>query len=199
MIPALLLIISAVVFRIATGFFGQQSHSIGWLNFAPMAAIALCAAAYFPRKYKFSVPMIALLISDLVLNVHYGFSLVSPFVLSHYLCFAIIGCLGLLLQSRASWKTILPASIVASLIFYVVTNSVSWIYDPGYAKSFAGLIQALTVGLPQYSATPSWMFFRNSVVSDLVFTFLFVVCMNVGRSKERSRGRAARLRPVPAR
>src|SRR5215211_6628729 len=115
MIPALLLIISAVIFRIATGFFGHPS-SIGWLNFAPIAAIALCAAAYFPRKYKFSVPIIALLISDIVLNVHYGFSFVSPFVLSHYFGFAIIGCLGLLLQSYASWKTLLPASLAASLI-----------------------------------------------------------------------------------
>ena len=198
MIPALLLIVSAVVFRIVTGFFGH-SDSIGWLNFAPIAAIALCAAAYFPRKYKFSVPMIALLISDVVLNVHYGFSFFNPFVLSHYLGFAIIGCLGLLLQSRASWKTLLPGSIAASLIFYVVTNSVSWIYDPGYAKNFAGLIQALTVGLPQYSATPSWMFFRNSLVSDLVFTFLFVVCMNAGRKMGRSRERAAQFRPLAAR
>jgi len=195
MIPALFLILSAVVFRIVTGFFGH-SDSIGWLNFAPIAAIALCAAAYFPRKYKFSVPMIALLISDVVLNVHYGFSFFSPFVLSHYLGFAIIGCLGLRLQSRASWKTLLPGSVVASLIFYVVTNSVSWIYDPGYAKNFAGLVQALTVGLPQYSATPSWMFFRNSLVSDLVFTFLFVVCMNAGRRMGRSREGAPELRPV---
>src|SRR4051812_43154172 len=197
MIPALLLIVSAIVFRIVTGFFGH-SDSIGWLNFAPIAAIALCAAAYFPRRYKFSVPMIALLISDVVLNVHYGFSFFSPFVLSHYLGFAIIGCLGLLLQSRASWKTLLPGSIAASLIFYLVTNSVSWIYDPGYAKTFAGLVQALTVGLPQYSATPSWMFFRNSLVSDLVFTFLFVVCMNAGRKMGRSRERAAQFGPVAA-
>ena len=197
MIPALLLIISAVVFRIITAFLGH-SDSIGWLNFAPIAAIALCAAAYFPRKYKFSVPMIALFISDIVLNFHYHFSLVSPFVLSHYVGFAIVGCLGLLLQSRASWKTLLPASVVASLIFYVVTNSVSWIYDPGYAKNFAGFIQALTVGLPQYSATPSWMFFRNSLVSDLIFTALFVVCMNIGRSRGRSRERASQFRPVAA-
>ena len=197
MIPALLLVISAVVFRIATGFFGH-SDSIGWLNFAPIAAIALCGAAYFPRKYKFSVPMIALLISDIVLNVHYGFSLFSPFVLSHYLGLAIIGCLGWLLQSRASWKTLLPASLAASLIFYVLTNSVSWIYDPGYAKNFAGLIQALTVGLPQYSATPSWMFFRNSLLSDLIFTGLFVVCMNVGRRVGRPRERASQFRPVAA-
>jgi glucan phosphoethanolaminetransferase (alkaline phosphatase superfamily) len=197
MIPALLLIIAAILFRIVTGFFGD-SHSIGWLNFAPIAAIALCAAAYFPRKYKFTVPMTALLISDVVLNAHYGFSLFSPFVLSHYVGFGIVGCLGLLLQRRASWRTLLPASLAASLIFYIVTNFVSWVYDPGYVKNFAGLIQSLTVGLPEYSATPSWMFFRNSLVSDLVFTFLFVVCMNVGRSREESRARAARLRPLAA-
>jgi hypothetical protein len=195
MIPALLLIIAAVVFRIATGFF-RPSDSIGWMNFAPIAAIALCAAAYFPRKYKFAVPMIALLISDVVLDAHYGFSLLSPFVLSHYVGFAIVGCLGLLLQNRASWKTLLPASIVASLIFYVITNAVSWIYDPGYAKNFPGLVQSLTVGLPQYSATPSWMFFRNSVVSDFLFTLLFVVCINLGRRAEGSRTRAAVPRPA---
>jgi hypothetical protein len=190
MIPALLLIIAAIAFRIATGFFGH-ADSIGWMNFAPMAAIALCAAAYFPWKYKFTVPMIALLISDVVLDAHYGFSLVSPFVISHYIGFAIVSCLGLLLQRRASWKTLLPASLPASLIFYIVTNCVSWIYDPGYAKNFAGLVQSLTVGLPQFSATPSWMFFRNSLLSDLLFTLLFVACMNIGRNAEGSRARAA--------
>jgi hypothetical protein len=84
----------------------------------------------------------------------------------------------------------LPASIVGSTIFYVITNAFSWLSDPGYAKNLAGLIQALTVGLPQYSATPSWMFFRNSLLSDLVFTLLFIVCMSLGRSTELSRARA---------
>jgi hypothetical protein len=71
--------------------------------------------------------------------------------------------------------------LFASLIFYVVTNGFSWLADPGYVKNFAGLIQALTVGLPAYGATPTWMFFRNSVLSDLLFTVLFVVCMNFSR------------------
>jgi len=190
MIPALLLITAAIAFRIATGFFGH-ADSMGWMNFAPVAAIALCAAAYFPWRYKFTVPMIALLISDVVLDAHYGFSLFSPFVISHYIGFAIVGCLGVLLQGRASWKTLVPASVGASVIFYIVTNSMSWIYDPGYAKNFSGLIQSLTVGLPQYSATPSWMFFRNSLVSDLLFTLLFVVCINVGQRAEESRAQAA--------
>ena len=186
MIPALLLILSAIAYRIVTGLFAE-SGSIGLLNFAPLAAIALCAAAYFPAKYKFTVPMIALLISDVVLNIHYGFSLLSPFVLSHYLGFALVGCLGLLLQNRRSLKTLLPASIAGSLIFYIVTNLVSWLFDAGYVKNFTGLVQALTVGLPAYSSTPTWIFFRNSLLSDLFFTLLFVACMNFGRRTERSR------------
>jgi hypothetical protein len=186
MIPALLLILSAIAYRIVTGLFAQ-SGSIGLLNFAPLAAIALCAAAYFPAKYKFTVPMIALLISDVVLNIHYGFSLLSPFVLSHYLGFALVGCLGLLLQNRRSLKTLLPAAIAGSLIFYIVTNLVSWLFDPGYVKNFTGLVQALTVGLPAYSSTPTWIFFRNTLLSDLFFTLLFVACMNFGRRTERSR------------
>ncbi|MFL6567619.1 MAG: DUF6580 family putative transport protein [Chthoniobacterales bacterium] len=195
MIPAFLLILSAVAYRIVTGLFAH-TDSIGLLNFAPLAAIALCAAAYFPPKFKFTVPMIALLASDIVLNLHYGYSLVSPFVVSHYIGFAIVGCLGLLLSGRASFKTLLPASIAASLIFYIVTNSVSWIYDPGYAKNMAGWLECLTTGLPAYSATPTWMFFRNSLLSDLFFTALFVLCMQFGRSSERARSTSALPRPA---
>jgi hypothetical protein len=93
----------------------------------------------------------------------------------------------LVLQNRASLKTLLPASVGASAIFYLITNAFSWFTDPGYTKNFTGLIQALTVGLPQYGATPAWMFFRNSLLSDLFFTAVFVLCRNFGRSTERSR------------
>ena len=96
-------------------------------------------------------------------------------IIGRYLALVLIGCIGIFLQRRASLKTLLPASIVSSALFYFVSIVFSWVSDPGYVKNFAGLIQALTVGLPQYSATPSWMFFRNSLVSDLLFTILFVV------------------------
>ena len=195
MIPAILLIVAAVAYRIVTGL--AITSGTTWLsNFAPMAAIALCAAAYFPAKYKFTVPMIALLVSDVVLNASYGFSLLSPFVLSHYLGFALVGALGWLLRNRASVKTLLPASIAASTIFYVVTNTVSWVFDPGYPKNVAGLIQSLTVGLPAYSATPSWMFFRNSIVSDLIFTGLFILCFHLGRASASVRATSAQPRTI---
>jgi hypothetical protein len=186
MIPALLLILAAVGYRIVMGL-AIISGSGSLSNFAPLAAIALCAAACFPSKYKFTVPMIALLISDVVLNINYGAPLFSPFVASHYVGFALVGALGLLLRNRASLKTLLPASIAGSIVFYVTTNAVSWFFDPGYVKNLGGLVQALTVGLPQYSATPSWMFFRNSVVSDLLFTGLFILCFHWGRASDSAR------------
>ena len=197
MIPALFLVFSAVAYRVTSGLLIHSGAS--WLsNFAPLAAIALCSAAYFPKKYKFAVPLVTLFISDALINFRYGAPLIDPQILVRYAALAVVGCIGVLLQNRVSLKTLLPASVVGSTIFYAVTNAFSWLSDPGYTKNFAGLVQSLTVGLPQYSATPSWMFFRNSLVSDLVFTLLFVVCMNVGRSTERSRARAARFRPAAA-
>jgi hypothetical protein len=190
MIPALLLVFSAVAYRVTTGLLIHSGAS--WLsNFAPLAAIALCSAAYFPKKYKFSVPLVTLFISDAVINFRYGAPLLDPQIFIRYFALALIGFVGVLLQNRASLKTLLPASIVGSTIFYAITNTFSWLNDPGYAKSLGGLIQALTVGLPQYSATPSWMFFRNSLLSDLLFTLLFVLSMNLGRSAEGSRARTA--------
>jgi hypothetical protein len=190
MVPAFLLVFSAAAYRITTGLLIYSGAT--WLsNFTPLAAIALCSAAYFPKKYKFSVPLVTLFISDAVINFRYGAPLLDSQIVVRYVALAVIGYAGLFLQNRASLKTLLPASIVGSTFFYAITNAFSWLSDPGYTKNLAGLIQALTIGLPSYSATPSWMFFRNSLISDLLFTLVFVLSINLGRSAEGSRARAA--------
>ena len=146
------MVIAAVIFRVASAVVVQHGGA-GWLsNFAPLAAIALCGAIYFPRKYKFTLPFVALLVSDLALDFYYGASLADPLILCRYVAFALVGLLGLAISRRASLKTIVPASLAGSTIFYVITNFFSWLTDPGYVKNFAGLIQSLTVGLPQYGA-----------------------------------------------
>jgi hypothetical protein len=195
MFAALLLVFLTIVYRIASAIIVHGGGSAWLSNFAPLAAIALCSAVYFPGKYKFAVPFAALLISDLVLNSYYGFSLINPMVFGHYFAFAAVGLIGLLVSRRPSLKNIVPASLAGSFLFYAITNAYSWLTDPGYVKNFAGFIQALTVGLPQYSTTPTWMFFRNSVVSDLLFTLLFVACIKFSR-REVPLPAAAR-RPLP--
>ena len=194
MIPALLLILVAVIYRFAAALVVQHGGA-GWLaNFAPLAAIALCGAIYFPRKYKFTVPFAALLISDLALDFYYGASLADPLILCRYAAFGLVGLIGLAISRRASLATIIPASLAGSTLFYGVTNFFSWLTDPGYVKNLAGLVQALTVGLPLY--TPTWVFFRNSLVSDLFFTLLFVACMHWSAAADR---RAVVVpRPLPS-
>src|SRR5690348_7825686 len=72
MIPAFILVVAAVAYRIAAGLLIHSGTALWLSNFAPMAAIALCGAAYFPARLKFTVPLGALFISDLVLNYIYG-------------------------------------------------------------------------------------------------------------------------------
>jgi len=191
MFAAILLVILTATYRVASAIVVNHGGSAWLSNFAPLAAIALCSAVYFPRRFKFTVPFASLLVSDLILDAYYHASLFDPIVLSRYLAFGLVGLVGLWLSGRATLGRLLPVSLFASVLFYLVTNAFSWISDPGYAKNFAGMIQALTVGLPQYGATPTWLFFRNSVVSDLFFTLLFVACMNFRR------GRTAFPAPVP--
>ena len=186
MTPAFLLVLLAVVYRIAVGIM-VESGTTSLASFAPIAAIALCSAAFFPGRYKFIIPLGGLFISDLVLNAYYGAWMVHPAVATHYVAIVAVLFLGLALRNRVSFKTMLPASIAGSLIFYVISNTFSWLADPGYMKTLAGFIQALTVGLPAYSATPTWMFLRNAVVSDLIFTSTFVLCVVLAQSRERAR------------
>src|SRR5206468_6975946 len=116
MIPALLLVLSAIVYRVTTGLLILSGAA--WLsNYAPLAAIALCSAAYFPKQYKFSVPLVTLFISDAVINFRYCAPLFDPQIVVRYAAFALVGCIGVLLQNRASLKTLLPASIVGSALF----------------------------------------------------------------------------------
>ena len=195
MIHALLLVFLAVVYRVAAAIIVQGGGSAWLSNFAPLAAIALCSAIYFPRQYKFAVPFAALLLSDVVLDFYYGASLFEPLILCRYLAFGLVGLLGLAISRRPSLMKIVPATLAGSTLFYAITNAFSWLTDPGYVKNFGGLIQALTVGLPQYGATPTWMFFRNSLVSDLLFTLLFVACMSFSRREAALP--AAAPRPLP--
>ena len=63
-----------------------------------------------------------------------------------------------------------------SLAFYLLTNTVSWLSSPAYAKTLAGWVQALTTGEPGY--LPTWYFLRNSLVSDLGFSLLLLAAYN---------------------
>ena len=196
MIPALALLLIVVVYRVVLGMAG--SADLQWLhNFAPVAAIALCGAVYLPRKFAFIQPLGMLAVSDVILNVfHYHQPLLTWEILPRYAALALITGLGLALRGRAGLARLLMGSAVGSIVFYLVTNTGSWLGDPGYAKTAAGWIQAMTTGLPGFP--PTWWFYRPTFLSDLLFTVLFVACVRL-TTRESAAPQPAQPQPaIPA-
>ena len=174
MIAAAVLVLLTIVYRVVLGIAGS-AHFDWWHNFSPLAAIALCGAIYFPRRIAVAGPLLALLISDAILNAHYAAPLLTWDILPRYLALGLISGFGWLLRDNPRRIFVLSSSLAASVLFSIVTNTGSWLSEPAYAKTAAGWTQALTIGLPGFPST--LVFFRNTVLSDLLFTALFVFCI----------------------
>jgi hypothetical protein len=149
-------------------------------NFAPLMAIAFCGGMFLPGRLAWTIPVGALLISDLFLNAHYGVSLVSWSMPIVYACYVLAVFIGTKLRG-AGLLAMLGATVANAVIFYLVTNTLAWWGNPQYMQTFAGLIQSLTVGLPGFP--PTWTFFRNSLAGDLIFTALFAGAFYLARNR----------------
>jgi hypothetical protein len=147
-------------------------------NFSPIMALAVCGALVLPGRLALVIPLVALAVTDLALNFRYGVALFSPAELLSYACYAIGVASGLGLGRRGAGSLATLGVVGAnSVLFYVVTNSVCWLDNPAYAKTAAGWLQALTVGVPGFP--PTWSFFGTSLASDLLFTGGFLVVMHL--------------------
>lgn len=141
-------------------------------NFSPLMAAAFCAGMFLPGVLALTIPAVALIASDLAVNAVYGVGWFDSGMPVRLLLYLGAAGLGMVLRAnRFRLFPVLGGVLGSALAFYLVTNTSSWISNPGYAKSLAGWVQALTVGLP--GLPPTWVFFRNAVVSSLLFTALF--------------------------
>jgi hypothetical protein len=155
------------------------------INFSPLMALTFCSAVYFRNKWMWAVPFAALSLSDLYLNHYYvaayGESWPIQGELVRTACFAAALAFGAAVSSRKSWLNLLSGCLGGSLFFYVATNTHSWLADPAYAKTAAGWWQALTIGRPEYP--PTLLFFRNTFISDLLFTGAFALALEYVAAK----------------
>ena len=159
----------------------------GLKNFSAAYAIAFCAGVYFPLRLRWVLPLGTLLVLDLGLNAYYAstagdFPIVSVYTLFKVASFAAIIWLGTRFKPSTSWWKLLSGGLAGALLFYLITNTASWIFDPGYPKTLQGLLQALTTGLP--GLPPTWMFLKNTLISGGLFTGLFAGVMKMSEAAE---------------
>ena len=175
----LLLVLAAAVFRYLK--LGQLVSVPALENFAPWMALAFTGTLVFSKRMPFFVLPLLLVVIDLAATGLKG--------VMHWEAIAVYGAFGVaaFAASRMRGQIGLVGSLLGvvgcSLLFYFVTNTVSWFADPGYAKTFSAWVQALTTGLPNF--TPTIYFLRNSLLSDVAFSCMLLAAYNTEASIRR--------------
>lgn len=137
-------------------------------NVSPITAMAIFGGAYLTdKKWAFGITLIAMWISDILLNnIIYsqyfnGFSWFGSIYV--YVALALIIFLASVILKKISFSRVFMTSLSASVLFFLVTNFGSWLAPMnGYPFNFQGLILAYEAGLP---------FFRFTLFGDLIFVF----------------------------
>ncbi|MDZ4287100.1 MAG: DUF6580 family putative transport protein [Prosthecobacter sp.] len=172
---SLLLVVLALILR----WFKLESPGMTLLpNFGPWMALAFTGTLVFPRTLPWWVWPVSLAAVDFAAQGMGMWSLAD----GRWEVFLSYGCYGLAAWVASRWRgrvnavqTLLGVA-GCSVVFYVVSNSLCWWVKPYYAKDLSGWVQALIAGTPGFP--PSWMFFRNSLVSDLGFSIMLLLAFN---------------------
>jgi hypothetical protein len=138
-------------------------------NFSPVEAIALFGGAYFAaRNWALLVPLLGMLASDVVLALLHGGVYMDYFLgVGFWLVYATIALttlLGFRLRGRVTGGRVLGYSLVASVIFYLVTNFGTWAGGAMYPKTLDGLAMAYAAGIPFFQWTVLGTLFYSAVL-----------------------------------
>ena len=127
------------------------------LNFSPVAASALFAGAILRhRMLALMVPLAAMLVSDLVIGFdEWRIALVV------YVSMVVPVGAGILARRFRLSRSVLPAMLGSSLVFFVTTNFAVWAFGGLYPHDLAGLVQCYIAGLP---------FLKHTIAGDLFWS-----------------------------
>ena len=145
-------------------------------NFSAAHALLFCAAFWLPGWMGWVLPLATIIVTDILLNLfHYSMPVMVPELVVNWMILALFVVLAKWLARRRSYGRVFLGTLVCALLFYLVSNTVSWLVNPVYPKTIGGWIQALTVGLSGFP--PTWWFGLKSLLGTGLFTGLFAGAM----------------------
>ena len=144
-------------------FFGPK---LEWSGFSPVIAIALFSGMVIRQKnLSFILPLLALLISDLIIQVLYeqgqfAYPGIYSGQLRNYLILLSATLVGWLIGGRTK-ASLFVGAVAAPTLFFIVSNFAVWmVQEVAYSQDFGGLMQSYVNGLP---------FYRNALIATIVF------------------------------
>ena len=124
-------------------------------NFTPIGAMALLAGANLKDlRVAFVIPLASMLLSDSLLGFHSTMAYI-------YIAMVIIILASYWWLKSCTMLTMAIGAVASSIVFFIISNFGAWLSHDMYPQNLSGLLQAYTAGIP---------FFRNTLVSNLVFT-----------------------------
>lgn len=164
-------------------------------NFSAAYAFAFCAGVFFQGRMAWWLPLGTLAVTDLALNCYYQFGKgiecftlpVLLYMLANYAGYIALILLGRGFKPKSSLVGLLGGGILGALMFYLITNTLSWLLNPFgnpeyLSKTLGTWILALTKGTNGWPET--WTFLRNTLMSGGLFTGLFALGMKLTESSK---------------
>ncbi len=138
------------------------------LNFTPLAAIGMFGAAYFTnKKYAYIVPLVAMLLSDVILNntlyasMHSGFTVFYKDWYWVYATVLFITLVSTKIFAKVNFTRVIGGALLSALIFFVVTNFSSWLHNDMYTKDIKGITNCYLAAIP---------FFKGTLLGNLFYS-----------------------------
>jgi hypothetical protein len=128
-------------------------------------------------------------VTDPLVSLLQGHPLVGWHHLALLAGLAATVALALPLRRHRSAAAVLGGSVAAALLFYFLTNTLSFLTLPLYPKSLEGFVQAQWTG--PAGLGPTWLFLRNSLAANLAFSALFLLALQPLRAALPAPARAA--------
>jgi hypothetical protein len=165
-------------------------------NFSAVYALMFCAGVYFPKRLIW-LPLATMVVMDVVINLfYYHVSAFSFYMAGSYAGYILLMLLGRLHTSKSSWLRLICGGVGGAVLFYILANTMAWICEEHYPKTWSGWLLALTTGVPGFP--PPWMFLRNTLLSGGLFTGLFAGAMKLSEQADEAAEEAEEGEPEEA-
>lgn len=166
-VPLLLLVVLLAGFRLLGAMWPEL-----FPNFQPLTAIFFCGAAFLGSRGLW-VPAVAWALTLPLTNGMQGFGW-STGILMAAVGLGLTVAIGWRFRRQRALLPLLGGAALCAVVSYVVLNTWSWITLPDYPKTLLGFVQAQWTGAPHH-ALPTWVFLRNPLIANVLFTALFVL------------------------